>query len=83
MKIQEGLQTLKREQFLKRSPKGRMLSDYAIQTLESVISDEKNYQNELARCLGCGFVNSILLFEDGCPNCHVIDIKADIKQGEI
>lgn len=83
MKIREGLQTLKTERVLERTPKGRFITDYALQTLDAAMEDVKNYENELAKCLGCGFVNSILLFEDGCPNCNVIDIKADLNQGDI
>jgi len=83
MKIQDGLTTLCRQLVIQGTPKGRPITAYAIESLQSVMQDTKNHQNELAACLGCGFVNSILLFEDGCPNCNVIDIKTDLKQGDI
>lgn len=83
MKIQDGLNLLKKEIALKRTTRGRIINDYAVKTIQTVLEDNKNYQSDLAQCLGCGFVNSILLFETGCPNCNVIDIKADLKEGEI
>ncbi len=79
MKISEAIPILNREQTLERTPKGRSISEYAIETLSSTISDQKNYHMDVIGCLGCGFVISSLLVSDGCPNCGAIDLTENIE----
>lgn len=78
MKISEGLDVLKKEVILARTPFGRPLDNYAVESIQAVIGDEKNHGNELVKCLGCGLVISILLTSEGCPNCNVEEMTTEI-----
>ena len=78
MKISEGLDILKKEEVLSRTPFGRPLGDYAVKSIQAVIGDTKNHDNELVKCLGCGLVISILLTSEGCPNCGVEELTTEI-----
>lgn len=78
MKISEATDILQKEQALGRTPSGRALSDYAIQTVGATLEDQKNYQMNVIKCMGCGFIVSSLLVADGCPNCGAIDLTEDI-----
>ena len=81
MKISEGLDILNKEIKLARTPYGRPLGEFAIESLNAVISDTKNHDNNLAKCLGCGLIISSLLISEGCPNCNVEEFDLNI-QGE-
>lgn len=78
MKINEAIQILNRQSVLGRTPKGRHLTDIAKSAIEAVIEDQKNYANDVIQCLGCGYVTSILLTSNGCPNCGVEDLTSTI-----
>jgi hypothetical protein len=78
MNISEVLNILNDQLLLKRTPKGRAISEFGIKAIEATIQDTKNYENPAIRCLGCGFVVSSLLVADGCPNCGVIDLTENI-----
>jgi len=78
MKIQEGLDILKKEVALSRTPFGRPIGEYAIESIQAVIGDTKNQDNDLVKCLGCGLVMSILLTSEGCPNCGVEEMSTEI-----
>ena len=62
MKISDGINILNAEKILGRTPKGRPLNQFAIESLDATLQDIKNQDNELSQCLGCGFIISILLF---------------------
>jgi hypothetical protein len=79
MKIQEGLDILKKEVALARTPYGRPLEDYAVESIKSVIGDVKNHNNDLVKCLGCGLIISSLLTSNRCVNCGVEEMTLDIK----
>jgi hypothetical protein len=78
MKILDILDLLTKEKAFRRTPKGRALSDFAIQAVEATLADKKNYEMEVIQCLGCGFVVSSLLVSDGCPNCGAIDMTENV-----
>jgi len=78
MNISDTIPILKMEQILGRTPRGRAISEYAVETLNAAISDEKNHGSNVVECMGCGFVISSLLIEDGCPNCGAIDLTENI-----
>jgi len=78
MNIEQAKKILKTQIELERTPKGRPLTKEAILNLDASLSDEKNYGNEVVQCKGCGMVASILLVEEGCPNCGCVDLKTDI-----
>lgn len=80
MKIQEAIEILKTQIVIGRTPRSRPITQVARNTVDAVISDEKNYHNEAVQCLGCGYVTSILLTSNGCPNCGVVDMTTDIEQ---
>ncbi len=82
MLIQDGLHILKTQLMLKRTPKGRPITNYALQCLESVMGDEKNYQSNLVKCKNCGFVISSLLVEEGCPNCNYLELDEITEEGQ-
>lgn len=78
MKISEAIQILNRERSLKRTPKGRSMSEYATECIEASLQDSKNYESNIVECLGCGFIFSSLLSDSGCPNCGVIDLTENV-----
>ena len=80
MDIYEARKILKTEIILGRTVKGRPLTKKAILTLDASLSDEKNYGNHVVQCLCCGMVSSILLVDEGCPNCGCLDLKTDIEE---
>jgi rubrerythrin len=87
MKVSEGINILKTQMVLGKTPAtppsnefSRPLSDYAKECVQSVLSDEKNYESELIQCLGCGFIISVLLASEGCPNCGVQDLTSNIVE---
>ena len=79
MKISEALTILKQEQTLKRSPSGRSLTEYAIDCVIATLDDEKNWDNDIAQCINCNFVGSLLLMPEGCPNCNSKDLDMDVN----
>lgn len=78
MKISEALKIIKRQMILGKTPKGRPMTDIAKSTMDAVVEDQKNYHNDVIQCLGCGYVTSILLTSDGCPNCGILDMTTEI-----
>jgi hypothetical protein len=78
MKILEGLDILKKEAALARTPSGRPLENFAVESIQAVIGDTKNHNNDLVKCLGCGLIISILLTSEGCPNCNVEEFSTEI-----
>ena len=83
MKISEILSILKMELILGRTPIGRPLTDYAVETIEAVLSDEKNYDSEAIKCKNCCIIISSLLVPEGCMNCGSKDLITDIKESDI
>jgi rubrerythrin len=81
MKISEGISILRAEKEFERTLNGRPISKYALDVVKSVINDTKNYDNQLIQCLGCGFVSSVLITSEGCPNCGVLDLTLNINTG--
>jgi hypothetical protein len=82
MTIRDAHDTLKRQILLGRTPKGRRLTKKAILTIDAALADEKNMENEVVQCQGCGFVGSILLVEDGCANCGIVDLTTKITEND-
>jgi hypothetical protein len=78
--IEQAQLILSREKAVKRTPYGRPIHDVAIDGLESTLDDVKNYDNEVVQCESCGFVVSILLTENGCPNCGIEELTTNIKE---
>jgi len=78
MNVEQAKKILKTQLELERTPKGRPLTNKAILILDASLSDEKNFGNDVIQCIGCGMVSSILLVEEGCPNCGCVDLKTDI-----
>ena len=74
MTIQDGLNILKIQLILKKTLKGRPITNYALQCLQSVIEDQNNYNSSIVKCKNCGFVISSLLVEEGCPNCNYVEL---------
>lgn len=83
MNISELILVLKTERILGRTPNGRAINEYAVRALDSAISDEKNYHIDIVKCMGCGFIISSLLVEDGCPNCGSIDLTENIDESVV
>jgi len=78
MNIDQARKIIKTQIELGRTPEGRPLTKEAILNLDAALSDEKNLGNDVVQCIGCGMVASILLVEDGCPNCGCVDLKTNI-----
>ena len=80
MNISQAYSILKTQIETERTTEGRPLTKKAILTLDAALSDEKNYGNDVIKCLGCGMVTSILLTESGCPNCGCLDLETNIGE---
>lgn len=83
MKIFEALSTIKAEKALKRTPTGRSITELGVNTLEAMISDEKNWGSKVKKCLNCGIIISELLVPEGCPNCGSKDLTSDINENDV
>lgn len=78
MKISEAKHILAKEEALGRTPKGRPISEYGMNSLVATREDDKNHEMDVIECLGCGFVISSLLVMEGCPNCGALDMTENI-----
>jgi len=83
MKISELLPILKIEKLFGKTPCGRPLTEYAIEAIDAVLSDEKNYDTDAIKCKNCCIIISGLLVPDGCVNCGSKDITTDISELDI
>jgi hypothetical protein len=83
MQIQEVLDTLRAEMILARTPSGRLLTESGTGSIDACMSDNKNYQSDAVLCANCGFVGSILLVPEGCPNCKGLDMTTSIEEKNI
>jgi len=79
MKIKDAIQIMKIEAIIGRTPTGRSMTDYAVDSIEAALSDEKNYEMECLKCINCGIIQSGLLCAEGCPNCGSKDLTTDIN----
>ena len=79
MNVQESLKTIQTQIALSRTPKGRVITDFGKQSLQSVIDDTANYSTDVVRCKNCGMIISVLLTAEGCPNCGGLDFDAKIQ----
>lgn len=78
MNIEQSKTVLNRQMISKRTPFGRPIQEKAVAALESTLQDESNYGNEVVQCESCGFVISILLTPNGCPNCGIEELRTNI-----
>jgi len=83
MKISEVTKTLIAEKEFERTPNGRSMTEIAINTVIAALDDQKNYDQDATKCLGCGFVGSSLLAPKGCPNCNGRDLSMNLNKAEI
>ena len=83
MQIQEVLDTLRAETILDRTPSGRLLTESGRNAIDACVSDNKNHMSDAISCLNCGFVGSILLVTDGCPNCRGLDMTTSIEEKNV
>lgn len=83
MKISETIPTIKAQIMFKRTPCGRPITSYALECLESSLTDINNQENESKRCLNCCIIISGLLVPEGCPNCGSKDMTNLITSEDI
>lgn len=83
MKISDIIDTLRAEVILKKTPSGRSITDYAVDTLIASLEDKKNHGAEVVECKNCKLIISGLLTPEGCPNCGSKDLTSKIKQADI
>jgi len=83
LQIQDVLDTLRAEMILERTPSGRLLTGDGRSAIEACVSDEKNYMSDAVLCRNCGFVGSILLVPEGCPNCKGLDMITAMQEKDI
>lgn len=83
MKISEVLQTLIAEKIFRRTPSGRPLTEYALETIEAALEDKENQSQNAIRCLNCNFIASSLLVPEGCNSCGSKDLTTDITKENI
>jgi len=78
MKISDVIGILKAERNLKRTPSGRPIVEYAVESINASLSDEKNWDMEVMKCVNCCIIISGLLVPEGCVNCGSKDLTAEI-----
>jgi rubrerythrin len=78
MNVEEAKVILFREKISERTPFGRPINKTALESIASTLEDEKNFGNNVIQCKSCGFVISILLTENGCPNCGIEELETKI-----
>ena len=78
MKISEVLHILMAEKVFRRTPLGRPLTEYALETIDAALEDKINQDQDATRCLNCGFIISSLLVPEGCNNCGGKDLTTGI-----
>jgi len=83
MKISEAIPIMKAQLFFRRTPCGRSVTDYAAETLDAAISDQKNADMDATRCKNCCIIVSSLLVPEGCPNCGGKDLTTEIMNESI
>ena len=83
MKVSEVINTLKSERVLGRTPTGRPLTDYALETIDATLADKKNSESELIKCQNCCIIVSSLLVPEGCVNCGAKDLTTNITRADI
>jgi hypothetical protein len=83
MKISEVIKILMAEKIFRRTPKGRILTDFAVENIIAALEDEKNYDQQAIQCLNCGLITSILLVPEGCHQCGSRDLNTDFIQQDI
>ena len=85
MNIQEALKTLIAERNFERTPKGRSVSENALDSLSAAIKDVKNHHVDAIICLNCGIILSSILTTNtkGCVNCGGINLTTNIEKGEL
>jgi rubrerythrin len=83
MTVKDAYNILKTQLLMGKTPKGRVLKEEASKSLDANLADvmnDKNAEVEVVQCSGCGFVVSMLLVVDGCPNCGVVDLTTEITE---
>ena len=75
--------TLLAESVFTKTPKGWPASEFAVQSVEAALSDEKNMDSDGVQCKNCGLIISILLVGEGCPNCGSVDMTPDVIQADV
>ena len=80
MNVEEAKKILNVEKTVKRTPYGRPIHDGAINGIEATLLDENNFGVDVVQCKSCGFVISILLTENGCPNCGIEELNTNIVE---
>jgi len=83
MKISEVIKILMAEQLFKRTPKGRKLTEFAIENIVAALEDKKNYDQQAIKCMNCGLITSSLLVPEGCNNCGSKDLTTELTQQDI
>jgi hypothetical protein len=83
MKISQIIKTLKIEEITCRTPKGRPLTEMALDGVRSTLTDTKNHGIDAIKCLNCGIILSSLLVGDGCVNCGAIDMSTEIRANDV
>jgi len=78
MNIEQSKPILERQRIAKRTPIGRPIQERAMEAIEAALNDVNNYGSEVVQCESCGFIISILLTENGCPNCGIEQLTTNI-----
>ena len=83
MKVSDSIDILEKQFILERTPKGRSITDYALEAINAALCDEKNHDSEVFQCKNCKYINSGLLYAEGCPNCGSKDLEMNITEEDI
>ena len=79
MKIRDALPMMGVELKLKKTTKGRDISELGLNAIQATIDDQKNYDSDAIQCMNCGMVCSSLIIQAGCPNCGGLDLTVEFE----
>ena len=79
MNVKEALPIFERQKLIGKTRSNRALHPSGLAAMEAAISDQNNQEVQVVQCLGCGFVASVALTINGCPNCGVDDLTTEIN----
>lgn len=83
MKISEIIKDLKAQIIFRKTYKGRIVNDRAVNVIETSLNDTKNIDVKAQKCLNCGIMLSSILVLTDCPNCGARYFTEEIKEEEL
>lgn len=79
MNVQQAIPIFERQKTIGKTGPDRVLHPSGLAAIEAAMADVNNQEVQVLQCAGCGFVFSMALSINGCPNCGVDDTTTEIN----